>query len=424
MNATAHKLALVLALGVALLTLSGEAHAQPATDDQPHEVRLEPGHPSGRDSWLVPLTGLDREGQLVVPEPDALVCHSAGQPLAVQEMLSTVPTAILVISDQFLPAVAWGSAAVLLPMSPHWLGIRKADATSPVLQAVQPAAGLPLPGDLTAPTKPRVWDAVLAGIRDLAVLEDAPERRVILVLGDLREEEQSVHPMAACLEAARDLSIVVVGALVAGAEPAAAARLRHLAESTGGSLVTAASPAAALMAGLYRVEAARGLVLAAAGQPLPAEVTVSVAGGPTARALVAVRPTGRYTPGPGLVAAVAVVLIAVLGLFAWRQWRRRPIGYLVSAEPTAAWRKAVPAAGLTIGRDPDCGLRLAENRVSKHHAQVRWHRGQVQLIDLRSTNGTQIGDRPVRTAVLQDGDEIIFGDAVTLQFQRRRPGKG
>jgi len=414
----------VAMLGGALLAPPIGLCAQPADAAVPHELLAEPGYQLAAGRWLLPVTGLDRDGRPVVPAPGTLHGQVDGQPLVVQELLATVPTAILVISDQFLPAVAWGSAAVLLPASPHWLGVRRADATSPPLLTVQPAAGLPLPGDLAAPMAPRVWDAVLAGIRELAVADGAPERRVILVLGDLREEAQSLHPMAACLEAARELSIVVVGAVVGDAEPAAVARLRHLADSTGGSLVTAASPLAALMAGLYRVEAARGLVVAGPDLSLPVPVTIAVTGGPTVQTLVAFRPAGRYTPGPGLVAAVAVLLGAGAGLVAWQQWRRRPVGFLVSTEPTAAWRRAVPAAGLTIGRAPDCGLRLAENRVSKHHAQVRWHRGQVQLIDLRSTNGTQVGGQPVRTAALQNGDEIVFGDAVTVQFQRRRPGKG
>lgn len=403
------------------------AHPAVATGAQISEqlrgFRLEPGFRLADRRLLIPLIALDEQGQpLAAPAAASLRCEVAGAAVAVLALDETVPTAILVVSDQFLVSAAWAQTDVLAPLSPHWLGIWDAASTPRSHLALKPAAGLPLPAGLAAPTSPRVWDAVLAGIKELAVLDGAPLRRVILVVGDLREEDQSNHPMAACLEASRDLAIPVYGGLVTGTDPTAAERLRHLAAAAGGAVVETASPLAALVAGLRQISAARGLTLTDPGAAVPAAVTVAAGVGTTpASTQIVERPRGRFTPGSGLILAAVVVLSAAGGLGGWRLWRRRPVGYLLPVDPAAGWRQAIPAAGLTIGRTTDNGLALDEKRVSKHHAQVRWHRGHVQLIDLRSTNGTQIGGRPVRTAVLNDGDTIVFGDAVAVQFQRRAP---
>ena len=118
------------------------------------------------------------------------------------------------------------------------------------------------------------------------------------------------------------------------------------------------------------------------------------------------------------MAAGVVLLLVRVSLLGWRQWRRRPVGLLESAG-RGDWRRPVPAAGLTVGRAIDNGLVVAENQVSKHHALVRAHAGQVQLVDLRSTNGTRVNGQEIRSALLRDGDVIELGDAVRLVFRAR-----
>lgn len=57
----------------------------------------------------------------------------------------------------------------------------------------------------------------------------------------------------------------------------------------------------------------------------------------------------------------------------------------------------VPPGGLDIGRGPDCGLRLLEPEVSRHHAQLRVAPDgrAVELRDLGSTNGLFVNGRRV-----------------------------
>jgi len=64
---------------------------------------------------------------------------------------------------------------------------------------------------------------------------------------------------------------------------------------------------------------------------------------------------------------------------------------------------------VVIGRS-DADLVLDDTQVSRHHALIRWVRGELQLDDLRSTNGTRVnGVRIDGSPTLQDGDVITIG---------------
>jgi hypothetical protein len=70
----------------------------------------------------------------------------------------------------------------------------------------------------------------------------------------------------------------------------------------------------------------------------------------------------------------------------------------------------------TLGRRLDSDVVLADPRVSRRHAQLRWRSGRYVLFDLGSTGGTTVNGYSVREAVLEPGDvfslggvDIIFG---------------
>lgn len=64
---------------------------------------------------------------------------------------------------------------------------------------------------------------------------------------------------------------------------------------------------------------------------------------------------------------------------------------------------------ITLGREEDNDIRLNDERVSRFHAKVQAHSGQVILTDLESTNGTRVNGHPVKMRVLQAGDQILIG---------------
>lgn len=68
---------------------------------------------------------------------------------------------------------------------------------------------------------------------------------------------------------------------------------------------------------------------------------------------------------------------------------------------------------LVIGRDADCGLMLANPRVSRRHCKTTLLHGVAWLSDLGSTNGTiHNGVRMALPVPLRDGDLIEIGGDV------------
>jgi hypothetical protein len=63
-----------------------------------------------------------------------------------------------------------------------------------------------------------------------------------------------------------------------------------------------------------------------------------------------------------------------------------------------------------IGRHPDCNLVLADPNVSRNHAEIRPQGDRYVVVDLGSTNGTRVNGVRVDERVLQDGDEVTFGN--------------
>jgi pSer/pThr/pTyr-binding forkhead associated (FHA) protein len=75
----------------------------------------------------------------------------------------------------------------------------------------------------------------------------------------------------------------------------------------------------------------------------------------------------------------------------------------------------IPAEGLVIGRDPECGIVLDSPEVSRRHARVESREGRHSITD-ESTNGIFVnGERVEGSHPLSDGDVVQVGD-VTLRF--------
>ena len=72
---------------------------------------------------------------------------------------------------------------------------------------------------------------------------------------------------------------------------------------------------------------------------------------------------------------------------------------------------ALTAGDVTIGRDGENEIVLAENTVSRYHARLlRQENGQFALTDLGSANGVYVNGTRVQRAILCSGDEVKVGD--------------
>ena len=72
----------------------------------------------------------------------------------------------------------------------------------------------------------------------------------------------------------------------------------------------------------------------------------------------------------------------------------------------------------TIGRSKDCDIQLADPNASRRHAELRQEGAAYWLIDLDSTNGSQVNGHRTARAKLESGDVITIG-STDLTFDRR-----
>ncbi len=91
----------------------------------------------------------------------------------------------------------------------------------------------------------------------------------------------------------------------------------------------------------------------------------------------------------------------------------------VAPGPGPATQRTFPLTSplIILGRGTDCDLRLVDQGVSRHHAEIRVEDGDVVLVDLGSTNGTFVNGQPIRRVSLTDGTRVTLG-RTTLVFRR------
>jgi hypothetical protein len=93
-----------------------------------------------------------------------------------------------------------------------------------------------------------------------------------------------------------------------------------------------------------------------------------------------------------------------------------PLAFLlVVAGPDRGHVLVVDEVPAVLGRSPDAGLVVADDTVSRRHAQLSGDRSGLVLTDLGSSNGTTLNGNPmVGELALHDGDLVGFGSAVVV----------
>jgi diguanylate cyclase (GGDEF)-like protein len=72
------------------------------------------------------------------------------------------------------------------------------------------------------------------------------------------------------------------------------------------------------------------------------------------------------------------------------------------------------AGAVSIGRDPDSEIVIADSSVSGRHAEIIAENGEYVLRDLGSTNGTTLNGVDIQEKTLRIGDEIRIGTTILL----------
>ena len=80
----------------------------------------------------------------------------------------------------------------------------------------------------------------------------------------------------------------------------------------------------------------------------------------------------------------------------------------------------ITSGSVVIGRSRECDLRVADGNASRRHAEVVQEGAAYLVVDLVSTNGTELNGRRITREKLTDGDRITIG-ATDLVFGRALP---
>ncbi len=74
---------------------------------------------------------------------------------------------------------------------------------------------------------------------------------------------------------------------------------------------------------------------------------------------------------------------------------------------------------VVMGRSKECDLQVPDANVSRRHAELRQEGSTWWVVDLDSTNGTEVNGKRVPRAKLAPGDTIMLGET-ELVFDRKR----
>lgn len=72
----------------------------------------------------------------------------------------------------------------------------------------------------------------------------------------------------------------------------------------------------------------------------------------------------------------------------------------------------MPNREIVVGRSSDLDMVLVEDMVSRKHAKISTHEGQLVIQDLGSTNGTFVNGEKIKKTRLKEGDRVLIGTSI------------
>jgi pSer/pThr/pTyr-binding forkhead associated (FHA) protein len=94
---------------------------------------------------------------------------------------------------------------------------------------------------------------------------------------------------------------------------------------------------------------------------------------------------------------------------------------VVKRGPNAGSRFVLDQPVTSAGRHPNSEIFCDDITVSRRHAEFRCKKGEFQVVDVGSLNGTYVNREPVQSAVLANGDEIQIGKFRLVFLTNPRP---
>ena len=119
-------------------------------------------------------------------------------------------------------------------------------------------------------------------------------------------------------------------------------------------------------------------------------------------------------PPPVMPPAVAAPAASATMVYA-------PASSEIAEEATLSWAGGshqLVAPTTVIGRSSECAIPLNDANVSRRHAEIRRLGDAYSLVDLGSTNGTEVNGQRITETSLMNGDVIGIG-TTRITFERR-----
>jgi len=88
------------------------------------------------------------------------------------------------------------------------------------------------------------------------------------------------------------------------------------------------------------------------------------------------------------------------------------IVHIYPTGPGMGTRYPLGDAPVVLGRGNDCDIRINDHSVSRRHARIQPGADGYYAVDLQSTNGTFVNDRPASICKLTDGDYLRVGNCI------------
>jgi len=125
------------------------------------------------------------------------------------------------------------------------------------------------------------------------------------------------------------------------------------------------------------------------------------------------------TSWPWVIGIGLVVVTAGLLYFVLRAGKslNRKVCLVATKGLHAGERFALTSAFATVGTEKDNDIVLSDEKISRHHARLRFHGGRLEITDLNTLYGTQINGRRIEKADCVDGDTLALGSAFECRVE-------
>lgn len=84
---------------------------------------------------------------------------------------------------------------------------------------------------------------------------------------------------------------------------------------------------------------------------------------------------------------------------------------LTGVSGPAAGTKFESKDSISIGRNPENHIALDDQQLSGQHARIAWAEKGLALYDLKSSNGTWVGDTEIESIYVNSGDHFEAGES-------------